>query len=84
MQGDRGKPTDCFTWPNLSPDPIVLGLITLTLFETLLDLGSSCVSRLLCSFSIAWPKKLKKKKAASCKLQAASLTGPEGYCRMNL
>ena len=31
-----------------------------------------------------WPKKLKKKKAASRKLQAASLTGPKGQCRMKL
>jgi hypothetical protein len=30
--------------PELIPDPIVLGLITLTLFETLLDLGSEVVS----------------------------------------
>jgi len=29
-----------------------------------------------------WPKKLKKKKAASHKLQAASLTVTEGYYRM--
>ena len=28
--------------------------------------------------------KLNKKKAASFKLQASSLTGPEGCCRMNL
>ena len=28
--------------------------------------------------------KLNKKKAASAKLQASSLTGPEGCCRMNL
>jgi len=32
--------------------------------------------------SIAWPKKLKKKKAASLKLQA--LTMDHGYSRMNL
>ena len=35
---------------------------------------------------LAWPEKKEKriKKAASYKLQAASLTGPKGQCRMNI